>query len=52
MVAICAGCNDMQQYMAVITGIIAGGVIIPWHYILIKLKIDDPLDAVPGNSFK
>ncbi|XP_046841793.1 putative ammonium transporter 1 [Xenia sp. Carnegie-2017] len=46
MVSICAGCNSVETYAAFITGLIAGMVFMLWSFVLEKLKVDDPLDAV------
>ena len=42
MVSVCAGCDAYYPWVAASLGSIAGLV-----YLLIKLKIDDPLDASP-----
>ncbi|XP_062589068.1 putative ammonium transporter 1 [Saccostrea cucullata] len=46
MVAICAGCNQMETYAAFIVGI-GGGIayMITTWLVLFKFKVDDPLDA-------
>ncbi|XP_027047257.1 putative ammonium transporter 1 [Pocillopora damicornis] len=46
MVALCAGCNAIHPYAAFFIGIIAGMAYVGWSTLLIRLKIDDPLDAV------
>ncbi|XP_027047249.1 putative ammonium transporter 1 isoform X2 [Pocillopora verrucosa] len=46
MVALCAGCNAVHPYAAFIIGIIAGMAYVGWSTLMIRLKIDDPLDAV------
>jgi len=46
MVALCAGCDDLYPWAAIIIGAVAGLSLIMWHAIMLKLKIDDPLDAV------
>ena len=46
MVAMCAGCNGMEEWAAFVTGLIAGPTYICWSTLIFKLKIDDPLDAV------
>jgi len=46
MVALCAGCDDLYPWAAIIIGSVAGLSLIAWHSLMIKLKIDDPLDAV------
>ena len=49
MVAMCAGCNDFRPWFAVLIGAVAGASFIGWHYAILKIRIDDPLDAVAGQ---
>ena len=49
MVALCAGCDDLYPWAAIILGFVAGVSLIGWHKLMLKLKIDDPLDAVAGK---
>ena len=49
-VAICAGCNTVHPYAALIIGLIAGVAYMGWSIGMLKLRIDDPIDAVAGNS--
>ena len=44
----CASCNDLHPWFALLIGIIAGAMLLDWHYFLCYLQIDDPLDAVGG----
>ncbi|KAJ8305891.1 hypothetical protein KUTeg_016436 [Tegillarca granosa] len=46
MVAACAGCNSMHPWGAAVLGIIASIVYTFYSWLMAKLKIDDPLDAV------
>lgn len=46
MVAICAGCNVYEPYAACVVGTIAAIVYRAYSVLLVKLTIDDPLDAV------
>ncbi|KAJ8023646.1 Ammonium transporter 1 member 2 [Holothuria leucospilota] len=46
MVAICAGCNSVYAWGAFVTGLVAGIVYIVVSALMVKLRIDDPLDAV------
>jgi len=46
MVSLCAGCDDLRPWAAIIIGAVAGISLIGWHRLMLKLKIDDPLDAV------
>ena len=48
----CAGCNQLRPWFALLIGIIAGVQFIGWHHLMLKLKIDDPLDAVAGDFVK
>ena len=49
MVSVCAGCNDYNPWTAILIGAIAAAAFIALHYLMLKLKIDDPLDAVAGT---
>ena len=46
MVAMCAGCNVVEEWAAMVIGAVAGGVFFGWSELLFLAKIDDPLDAV------
>ncbi|KAK6973707.1 ammonium transporter Amt1, partial [Biomphalaria glabrata] len=46
MVAICAGCDTYRPWGAIIVGTIAAVSFNITSYLMIKLKIDDPVDAV------
>ncbi|KAK0060326.1 ammonium transporter 1, partial [Biomphalaria pfeifferi] len=46
MVAICAGCDTYRPWGAIIVGAIAAVSFNITSYLMIKLKIDDPVDAV------
>eukprot|EP00980_Cylindrotheca_fusiformis_P006337 scaffold1356_cov123-Cylindrotheca_fusiformis.AAC.18 len=47
LVAITAGCSVVTPWASIIIGIIAGWVYIAFSKLLVKLKIDDAVDAVP-----
>ena len=49
MVAICAGCNTVSMWAAFIIGIVSAPVYSGVSHLLIKLKVDDPLEAVAGG---
>ena len=51
LVGITAGCASMTPLYAVITGFIAGGVVIVGTLFLEKLKLDDVVGAVPVHGF-
>ncbi|XP_022793779.1 putative ammonium transporter 1 [Stylophora pistillata] len=46
MVAMCAGCNVVHPYVAAFIGIIAGMAYVAWSTVMLRVKVDDPLDAV------
>jgi Amt family ammonium transporter len=46
MVAICSGCDVYRQWSAVVIGVIGGLCTLGTHFAMLKLKLDDPLDAV------
>lgn len=47
-VASCTACNVMRPWSAVIVGAIAGVSFNTFAWLMTKLKIDDPVDAVAG----
>jgi ammonia channel protein AmtB len=47
-VAICAGCDTVYPWAGFVIGLVAGLVFMIWTFLIEKLKIDDPLDAVAG----
>lgn len=51
LVAITAGCSVVDIWAAVIIGIIGGWVYLFSSKLLVKLKIDDAVDAVPVHFF-
>jgi len=53
LVGITAGCCVVEPWAACVIGLVAGWVYIFWSNLLVKLKIDDAVDAVPvhfGNG--
>lgn len=46
MVTMCAACNAVEDWSAVVMGIIAGPTYLAWSALIFKIGIDDPLDAV------
>ncbi|XP_012937656.1 putative ammonium transporter 1 [Aplysia californica] len=46
MVAICAGCNVIRPWGACVVGLVAGIFFNFTSWAMVKLRIDDPLDAV------
>lgn len=53
LVGITAGCSVVEPWAAFIIGIVAGWTYIFWSNLLVKLKIDDAVDAIPvhfGNG--
>ncbi|XP_032222678.1 putative ammonium transporter 1 isoform X2 [Nematostella vectensis] len=47
MVSICAGCNAVYPYCALVIGILGGMTYVLWSAAILKMKIDDPLDSCP-----
>ncbi|EYC30931.1 hypothetical protein Y032_0004g1856 [Ancylostoma ceylanicum] len=45
MVSACAGCNRMEPWASSFTGIGAGLIYLGLSHFMIKIKVDDPLDA-------
>mmetsp|Transcript_7350 Transcript_7350/g.13495 ORF Transcript_7350/g.13495 Transcript_7350/m.13495 type:complete len:510 (+) Transcript_7350:227-1756(+) len=53
LVGITAGCSVVEPWAAFVIGIVAGWTYIFWSALLVKLKIDDAVDAIPvhfGNG--
>jgi Amt family ammonium transporter len=50
LVAITAGCATLAPWAAFVTGVVGGWVYIFVSNLLVKLRIDDAVDAVPGKS--
>uniref|UniRef100_A0A1I8IXG0 Ammonium_transp domain-containing protein n=1 Tax=Macrostomum lignano TaxID=282301 RepID=A0A1I8IXG0_9PLAT len=46
MVAICAGCNSIQPWGSLIIGVLASLSYTGWSSLILRLRIDDPLEAV------
>jgi len=47
LVSITAGCSVVDPWMAFIIGLVGGHIYYFAHYLLLRLRIDDPLDAFP-----
>ena len=46
MVAQCAGCDTFMPWAALVVGCLGGLAYIGIHLLMLKLNLDDPLDAV------
>ena len=46
MVAECGGCNFYEPWAALIVGALGGIGFMVVHFSMLRLKLDDPLDAV------
>ena len=46
MVSLCAGCNLYEPWAALIVGAMGGVGFIAAHFAMLRLRLDDPLDAV------
>lgn len=51
LVGITAGCSTVEPWAAIIIGVIAGIVYVLSSKLLVKLKIDDAVDAIPVHFF-
>jgi len=51
LVGITAGCSTVEPWAAIIIGLIAGVVYVLASKLLVKLKIDDAVDAIPVHFF-
>jgi len=51
LVGITAGCSVVEPWAAVCIGIISGWVYVGSSKLLVKLKIDDAVDAIPVHGF-
>lgn len=51
LVAITAGCASMEPMYAVITGLVAGWVVVTGSALLDRLRLDDVVGAVPVHGF-
>lgn len=51
LVAITAGCSVVTPWAAVLIGVVSGWVYIAGSKLLIKLRIDDAVDAIPVHCF-
>ena len=51
-VSLCAGCNAVHPYAAFVIGIIAGIAYVAWSTIMLRVRVDDPLDAVAGKDLQ
>jgi Amt family ammonium transporter len=50
MVSVCAGCNAYYPWIASGIASVAGVVYVSLSLLMVKLKIDDPLDAVAVHA--
>ncbi|KAJ9592290.1 hypothetical protein L9F63_001186, partial [Diploptera punctata] len=46
MVSVCAGGDDMAMWAGFVSGAIVAPIYLAIHYFMLRMKIDDPLDAV------
>mmetsp|Transcript_29314 Transcript_29314/g.79344 ORF Transcript_29314/g.79344 Transcript_29314/m.79344 type:complete len:581 (+) Transcript_29314:922-2664(+) len=51
LVAVTSGCAVMEPYAAIITGIVAGWLYMISSSLLIRLRIDDAVNAIPVHMF-
>ena len=48
-VSLCSGCNVFHPYASFVIGIIGGMTYVAWSTLMLRVKVDDPLDAVAGK---
>lgn len=47
MVSVCAAVSELAMWAAVVTGVVGAVVFLALHSLLLRLQVDDPLDAAP-----
>jgi len=47
---LCAGCNIFPSWAAVVVGAVAGPLFKIFEIVLLRMRIDDPLDAIPVHG--
>ena len=48
-VSLCSGCNVFHPYASYVIGIVGGMTYVAWSTLMLRVKVDDPLDAVAGK---
>ena len=48
-VSLCSGCNAFHPYASFVIGIVGGMTYVGWSTLMLRVKVDDPLDAVAGK---
>ena len=48
--ALCAGCNAYPAWAAVLVGAASGPLFLVFNWLLLRMRIDDPLDAIPVHG--
>lgn len=51
MVAECGGCNVFPPWAGFVVGIFGGLAYLAGHFSMLKMRFDDPLDAVAVHGF-
>ena len=49
-IALCAGCDVLPAWSAVVVGGLSGPIYVVTHFLLLQLQIDDPLGAIPVHG--
>ena len=49
-ISLCAGCDLYHLWAAVVVGALSGPLFLFSKWILLKQRIDDPLDAIPVHG--
>ena len=48
-VSLCSGCNAFHPYASFVIVIVGGMTYVGWSTLMLRVKVDDPLDAVAGK---
>jgi Amt family ammonium transporter len=49
-VALCAGCDVYELWASVAVGALAGPIFLVGKWLLLRYRVDDPLDAIPVHG--
>ena len=49
-IALCAGCDVYKLWASVIVGALSGPLYLFGKYLLLRFRVDDPLDAIPVHG--
>ena len=46
MVSMCSACDAIEDWVAVVMGVLAAPIFLVWSALMLKLGVDDPVDAI------